>query len=200
VEIKNVKLLYISQFLSVSDADALFAVLEGMDFKKRPNPRNPKQFLKRGTMTFQDRNAATGDPKTGLYDDVEIRDLATAPPELQRLRDQLTEWIGRPVNYISINRYPDGTAGIGWHNHKEDLAINTPVLLVSVGAPRKLLVREIGKEETEGQLMAHGSMLEMPAQMNATHQHAVLPEKNAGLRYSLNCKCYPTKGETSSSL
>jgi alkylated DNA repair dioxygenase AlkB len=180
-------------FISEEKADDLFAFLETLNFKRRVNPRNHKQYLKRGTLTYQDLNAAAGDVKTAGNEDVELLDLATAPKEIQYVRERLTEWEGRPVNYISINRYPDGSAGIGWHNHKEDLAINTPVFLISVGASRTLWFREIGSDEAHGQLMEHGDMITMPAAMNATHQHAVLPEKGVGLRYSLNCKCLPTK-------
>lgn len=188
------RLPYSQQFLSEDRADALFSLLETMNFKRRVNPRNSKQFLKRGTMTYQDLNAAAGDVKTAGNEDVELLDLATAPEEIRYVRDRLTEWEGRPVNYISINRYPDGSAGIGWHNHKEDLAINTPVFLLSVGSPRTIWIREIGSDVADGQLMEHGDMVTMPAAMNATHQHAVLPEpKVVGVRYSLNCKCLEIK-------
>jgi alkylated DNA repair dioxygenase AlkB len=99
------------------------------------------------------------------------------------------------VNYLSLNRYPDGSAGIGFHNHKEDLAINTPVFLVSLGSERTMWLRETGREATATPiLLQHGSLLVMPAALNLTHQHGVLPEKHiTGVRYSFNCKCLPTE-------
>jgi hypothetical protein len=185
--------LYTANFIAPSTADALFNLCERLEFVKRPNPRNPKQFLKRGTITFQDGNIAAGAADVNQFHNV-IVDLASAPPEVVSLRDALTKFAGRKVNYLSLNRYPDGSSGIGYHNHKEDLEIDTPVLLVSVGAARTMWLRKIGQDDTaKPTLLQHGSLFVMPAKLNATHQHGVLPEKNVTMvRYSFNCKCLPT--------
>jgi len=189
-----VKLLYINQFLNSSDADALLAVCEKLEFVRRPNPRDGgKTFLKRGTITFQDENVGAGAAEVNQFHNTVVR-IADAPPEIQRLRDALTAQAGTLVNYMSLNKYPDGSTGIGYHNHKEDLEINTPVLLVSVGAERTMWLRPMLEEVGEPTLLKHGSLFVMPAESNATHQHAILPEKKIKtVRYSFNCKCLPTK-------
>lgn len=187
------KLAYISQFLSPSEADALLAACERMEFVRRANPRNPKQFLKRGTITFQDGNITAGAATPNQFHNTVVS-IADAPSEVQALRHALTEQAGRLVNYLSLNKYPDGSAGIGYHNHKEDLEIDTPVLLVSVGSERTMWIRAMLEEKGEPTLLQHGSLFIMPAALNETHQHGVLPEKNiTTVRYSFNAKCLPTK-------
>lgn len=182
-----------TNFLTKKEADALFAACERLVFIPKPNPRNSKQFLKRGTITFQDANVGAGAAVIGQNHNV-IVDMEDAPEEIKALRVKLSKHARRVVNYLSLNRYPDGTSGIGWHNHKEDIELNTPVLLVSVGAPRTFWVRKFKETTLIGSPMAHGSLIVMPPEMNLTHQHAVLPEPlSIGVRYSFNCKCLETK-------
>jgi 2OG-Fe(II) oxygenase superfamily len=183
---------YVEHFLSRKKAARLYQTCNRLTFGRRANPRNPQQFLKRGTLTFQDRNVGAGAAVLGS-NHVDIRNLETAPLAIRTLREQLTRRIGRRVNYISLNRYPDGAAGIGFHNHREDLDIDTPVLLVSVGAVRTMWVRRMGSIRQRGTKLESGSLFIMPSELNRAHQHGVLPEKNVpGIRYSLNCKCLAT--------
>jgi alkylated DNA repair dioxygenase AlkB len=186
-------LLYKANFLTKKEADALFAACEKLEFVRRPNPRNSAQFLKRGTITFQDANVGAGAAVIGDYHNTVV-DMANAPEEIKELRSKLSKEQHQVVNYLSLNRYPDGTAGIGYHNHKEDLELNTPVLLVSVGAPRTFWIRKFKETTSVGTPAPHGSLIVMPPEMNLTHQHAVLPEpKVVGVRYSFNCKCLEIK-------
>ena len=186
-------LSYKANFLTKKEADALFAACEKLEFVKKPNPRNSAQFLKRGTITFQDANVGAGAAVIGVNHNV-IVDMVDAPEEIKALRVKLSKRAGKVVNYLSLNRYPDGTAGIGWHNHKEDIELNTPVLLVSVGAPRTFWTRKFKETTSVGTPAPHGSLIVMPPEMNLTHQHAILPEPlSVGVRYSFNCKCLEIK-------
>jgi hypothetical protein len=117
---------------------------------------------------------------------------------------------GRPVNYLSLQRYLDGTEHIGWHCHAEDHENDTPVLIISVGAARIFSLRALPEEKrwsvreqkpfktpphlpTDVNIPLHqGSLLVMSPAINDTYLHAVLDMKNVGVRYSINAKCLPT--------
>jgi alkylated DNA repair dioxygenase AlkB len=97
----------------------------------------------------------------------------------------------RTVNYLSVVRYPDETAGIGWHQHSEDNGVDTPVLIVSVGAVRPFHLRVQKDRSQKWEHDAeHGSLIVLPSSFNNTHEHAILKEKRAcGVRISVNTKC-----------
>jgi hypothetical protein len=187
--LKNALTTYVSEFLDRGESVRLYDACERLSFVRRVNPRNATQYLKRGTITFQDDNVGRGAAVLGS-NHVDVRSFSTAPKTISQLRTKLTKYAGRLVNYVSINLYPDGASGIGFHNHKEDLEIDTPVLLVSVGSVRTMWMRRMGGVKNTGQSLASGSLFVMPSVLNKTHQHAILPEKEIqGVRYSLNCKC-----------
>ena len=97
----------------------------------------------------------------------------------------------RTVNYLSVIRYSDETVGIDWHKHSEDNGIDTPVLIVSVGAVRPFHLR-LQKDPNQKweQDAGHGSLIVLPASFNDTHKHAILKEKHpCGVRISVNTKC-----------
>jgi alkylated DNA repair dioxygenase AlkB len=179
---------YDPNFLSGEESDALFRCLDAWPYAQRRNPRNRKTLLRRQGVAF------VSDPTH-----VQIRFkrqglvlIDDAPPEIRSLRDRLSTHIGRDVNYLSINKYPDGKTGIDWHNHAEDKGVDTPELLVSVGAARNFSVRPINcgmPGKAAAVLAKHGSLIVMPAAMNDTHQHAILPDRTTTVRYSVNAKC-----------
>lgn len=120
------------------------------------------------------------------------------PAVLQALQAKLTAKLRtmpgyehRMVNYLSVVRYPNETARINWHQHSEDNGIDTPVLIVSVGAvrPFHLRLRKDHKQKWE-QDAGHGSLIVLPSSFNDTHEHAILEEKYpCGVRISVNTKC-----------
>jgi len=90
-----------------------------------------------------------------------------------------------------VIRYSDETVGIDWHKHSEDNGVDTPVLIVSVGAvrPFHLRLRKDPNQKWE-QAAGHGSLIVLPASFNDTHKHAILKEKHpCGVRISVNTKC-----------
>jgi 2-oxoglutarate-Fe(II)-dependent oxygenase superfamily protein/uncharacterized protein DUF4326 len=112
----------------------------------------------------------------------------------KKLTAKLRTMVGyeqRTVNYLSVIRYSDQTVGIDWHKHSEDNGVDTPVLIVSVGAvrPFHLRLRKDHSQKWE-QDAGHGSLIVLPASFNDTHQHAILKEKRpCGVRISVNSKC-----------
>ena len=113
------------------------------------------------------------------------------PAVLLALQQKLTARLGRSINYLSVIRYADETVSIDWHKHSEDNGIDTPVLIVSTGAPRPFHLR-LQKDHNQKweQVAEHGSLIILPASFNDTHHHAILKEKQpCGVRISVNTKC-----------
>jgi alkylated DNA repair dioxygenase AlkB len=96
----------------------------------------------------------------------------------------------RTVNYLSVVRYSDETVGINWHKHSEDNGVDTPVLIVSVGAVRPFHLRLKDRTQKWEQPAEHGSLIVLPSSFNDTHEHAILKEKHpCKVRISVNTKC-----------
>jgi len=121
------------------------------------------------------------------------KSLSAAPPIIRTIADKLSAKIGggRKVNYISIMCHEGGTDHISWHNHREDLGHDTPVMIVSAGAERKFSVRPKGQPKKAQHIIAkRGSLILMPSSFNETHEHAVLDQKDCtGIRWAINAKC-----------
>jgi len=184
---------YDPHFLNKKEADALFKCLDARTYKQRKNRYG--NFMRRQGVAFV---SDMTHPQI-RYKNQGLVPFDKAPAVIQALRKKLSARAGRHVNYLAVNKYPDGKIGIDWHNHTEDKETDTPVLLVSVGAERHFWVRPFnGKhttnpEHTHGKaasvLAQHGSLIVMPAALNDTHQHAILPDKTTTVRYSINAKC-----------
>jgi alkylated DNA repair dioxygenase AlkB len=198
---------YVPNFLTPEQGDAFLRCCESLEFVRKPNPRNPKSFIKRSGIGWTDANAVN----TRRNNDTEGKlDMRDAPPIIKEIRDMMSAKAGRPVNYLSLQKYADGTEHIGWHCHAEDHENDTPVLIVSCGETRTLSLRALPeskkwlvKEQKPFKKPAHlptdtniplpqGSLLVMSPAINDTYLHAVLDEKNKGTRYSINAKCLPT--------
>lgn len=118
----------------------------------------------------------------------EYVDLTTAPALLAELAVTLGEQLGVPYDRIWMNWYRDHQDGTGWHAdrpaHKAPTAI-VPVL--SLGAPRRFLVRRIGGRPSTVFTPAGGHLIIMKGRCQRDWQHCVLKEKVlAGPRMSLN--------------
>ena len=95
-----------------------------------------------------------------------------------------------PTNAL-LNRYPTGEHRIGYH--RDDVSIlapDTPITIVSLGAPRTLLLRQ-GLEApfTVTRVpLPPGSLFVMSATMQADHKHGIAPEPGAGERISVTVR------------
>jgi hypothetical protein len=188
---------YEGRFLDSAKADALLECLDRIDFPQRANPRNPTQNLRRQTFEFVDDGLDLNTEAKGEYSfgHSAIRKalIKDAPAEIQDLRNRLSSRADKTINYLSVNKYPDGNAGIGWHRHQEDLERDADVWIISVGLERKFWIRERNKPETAVFRQAkHGTLITMPSILNETHEHAILREARVhGTRYSVVAKCMP---------
>jgi alkylated DNA repair dioxygenase AlkB len=118
----------------------------------------------------------------------EYVELSIAPALLVELAAALGERLGVPYDRIWMNWYRDHNDGTGWHAdrpaHKAPTAI-VPVL--SLGAPRRFLVRPAGGGSSVVFTPAGGDLIIMRGRCQRDWQHCVPKQKTAaGARMSLN--------------
>jgi alkylated DNA repair dioxygenase AlkB len=118
----------------------------------------------------------------------EYVDLTVAPPLLVELAATLAERLEVPYDRIWMNWYRDHRDGTGWHAdrpaHKAPTAI-VPVL--SLGAPRRFLVRPMGGGPSTVFTPDGGDLIIMRGRCQRDWQHCVPKQKApAGARMSLN--------------
>lgn len=118
----------------------------------------------------------------------EYVDLTVAPALLARLAATLGERFGVPYDRVWMNWYRDHRDGTGWHAdrpaHKAPTAI-VPVL--TLGAPRRFLVRPSGGGPSTVFTPAGGDLIVMRGRCQRDWQHCVPKQKAAsGPRMSLN--------------
>ena len=80
-----------------------------------------------------------------------------------------------PYSRIGMNLYRDGNDSVAMHGDKlHTLAAGHPITLVSLGAPRRMLIRaRDGARETLSVDLAPGSVLSMSHASQRTHEHGI---------------------------
>ncbi|MBZ4039202.1 alpha-ketoglutarate-dependent dioxygenase AlkB [Novilysobacter selenitireducens] len=100
-----------------------------------------------------------------------------------------------PYSRIGMNLYRDGNDSVAMHGDKlHTLAAGHPITLVSLGAPRRMLIRaRDGARETLSVDLAPGSVLSMSHASQQTHEHGIPKTRRAqGARISAVFRVRPT--------
>jgi alkylated DNA repair dioxygenase AlkB len=118
----------------------------------------------------------------------EYTDLGSAPQLLGEIAPVLSAHCGVPYDRIWMNWYRDHNDGTGWH---ADRPANRPdtatVPVLSLGAPRRFLVRSSGGGPSTVFTPAGGDLLIMYGRCQRDWQHCVPKQKSpAAARMSLN--------------
>jgi alkylated DNA repair dioxygenase AlkB len=118
----------------------------------------------------------------------EYVDLSAAPPLLAELAGTLGERLGVPYDRIWMNWYRDNHDGTGWHADRPANKAPTAVIpVLSLGAPRRFLVRTFGGGPSTVFTPAGGDLIIMRGRCQRDWQHCVPKQKApAGARMSLN--------------
>ena len=96
--------------------------------------------------------------------------------ELQALKGLVEERSGARFNSCLLNLYHSGNEGMGWHSDDEkELAKDSPIASVSLGAERKFVFRHKRTKETVAVMLENGSLLVMKG-TTQTHWHHQLPK------------------------
>lgn len=100
-------------------------------------------------------------------------------PVLTEARDQLSRHyaaeLGEPFRTAGLCLYRDGRDSVAWHGDTigRSRTEDTMVAIVSVGAPRALLLRPRGGGETIKLMLGHGDLVVMGGSCQRTWEHAV---------------------------
>ncbi len=108
------------------------------------------------------------------------------PPILEEMRAALSGRYGVRFDSAGFNLYRDGRDSVAWHRDKIPQRIHQPVVaLVSLGEPRRLLLRPRGGGTSRPYPLGHGDLLVTGGETQRTWEHAVLKVAHAGPRISI---------------
>ena len=107
-----------------------------------------------------------------------------------RLLDRMARCLGRHYGVrlpsISANLYRDGSDSVAWHGDQVGRhRVTTIVAIVSLGSPRKLLLRPDGGGASIGYTLHSGDLLVQGGTCQKTFQHCVPKRAHAGPRISV---------------
>ena len=109
------------------------------------------------------------------------------PPLVEAMRQALGARYGLTFDSVGFNLYRDGQDAVAWHRDTIDPNVKDPVVvLVSLGATRKLLVRPYGGGESTTVPMVDGALLVTGGTFQRTWEHTLPRTRQAlGPRISL---------------
>jgi alkylated DNA repair dioxygenase AlkB len=108
------------------------------------------------------------------------------PPLLEEIRVVLSERYDRTFDSVGFNLYRDGRDSVAWHADRIPVEIEAPIVaLISLGEPRRFLLRPKGGRASRVFVVGHGDLLVTGGQTQRTWQHSVPKAAQAGPRISL---------------
>lgn len=119
------------------------------------------------------------------------RDEPLPHPTLARARDDLSRHylpeLGEPFVSAGCCYYRDGRDSVAWHGDTigRGRTADTMVAIVSIGDPRRLVLRPRGGGASIGVTMGHGDLVVMGGSCQRTWEHAVPKVAHAGPRISV---------------
>ncbi len=140
------------------------------------------------SVTWDERMRARKTASFGVSYDYSQMSYPEAPmsPELDAIVGDIDCALGFRPNNCLLNYYPDGEASMGFHSDSSaELAPNTGVAIVSLGAERPMIFRLKADRNVEHMLtLANGSLLHMPNAMQEEWLHAIPRAHGVGPRIS----------------
>ncbi len=155
----------------VSGADRLFEeIFDGRLWAQRSRKMYDRRV--REPRLTAPWNARSGDP--------------LEPPVLEEIRIVLSERYERSFDSVGFNLYRDGNDSVAWHGDRIKKDIADPIVaLVSVGEPRKFLMRPKGGGRSRAFSLGRGDLLVTGGRSQRTWEHSVPKVARAGPRISL---------------
>jgi alkylated DNA repair dioxygenase AlkB len=107
-------------------------------------------------------------------------------PWLEEARASLSAHYGVVLDSVGLNLYRDGTDSVAWHRDRIPPEVTDPlVALVSLGEPRKFLLRPEGGGRSRTFKLGRGDLLVTGGQTQRRFEHSVPKAKAAGARMSI---------------
>ena len=108
------------------------------------------------------------------------------PAIVEAMRAALSARYGVTFDSAGFNLYRDGADSVAWHGDRIRKAIAEPIVpLVSLGEPRKFLLRPKGGGSSQAFMLGRGDLLVTGGTSQRTWQHAVPKVARAGPRISI---------------
>lgn len=108
------------------------------------------------------------------------------PPVLDELRRALSARYGVTFDSAGFNLYRDGHDGVAWHRDRIRKEIVDPVVaLVSIGEPRRLLLRPRGGGRSIAFALGRGDLLVTGGRTQRDWEHTIPKVARAGPRISI---------------
>jgi alkylated DNA repair dioxygenase AlkB len=108
------------------------------------------------------------------------------PPILEHIRVVLSRRYERTFDSIGFNLYRDGNDSVAWHGDKIRAEVEDPIVaLVSLGEPRKFLLRPKGGGRSRAFMLGRGDLLVTGGKSQRTWEHSIPKVAKAGPRISI---------------
>jgi alkylated DNA repair dioxygenase AlkB len=105
---------------------------------------------------------------------------------MEEARASLSAHYGVQFDSVGLNLYRDGGDSVAWHRDRIPAVIVHPrVALVSLGEPRKFLLRPEGGGRSRAFTLGRGDLLVTGGQTQRRFEHSVPKVKKAGARVSI---------------
>ncbi|WP_018691595.1 alpha-ketoglutarate-dependent dioxygenase AlkB family protein [Algicola sagamiensis] len=93
---------------------------------------------------------------------------------LLALKTELAAYLQQPLNSVLINLYRDGEDSMGWHRDNEKELGERPLIVsISLGTPRRFLLKNRKTDERIERLLTPGSLLVMEGDSQEIWLHSV---------------------------
>jgi alkylated DNA repair dioxygenase AlkB len=107
-------------------------------------------------------------------------------PLIEEMRVALSQRYGPTFDSVGLNLYRDGRDSVAWHRDRIAREVDDPlVAIVSVGEPRRFLLRPDTGGKSRALLLGRGDLLVTGGTCQRTWQHAVPKVAKAGPRISI---------------
>jgi alkylated DNA repair dioxygenase AlkB len=118
-------------------------------------------------------------------------------PILYKVAEALSNHYGRLLPDISLAAYRDGRDSVAFHGDRLGIRrANAIVAIVSLGSPRRFLLRRAGGGPSHAFNLGGGDLLVMGGTCQLTWEHAVPKVAHAGLRISVQFRSGAPETET----
>lgn len=108
------------------------------------------------------------------------------PPVLEEMRSALSSRYGVELDSMGLNLYRDGRDSVAWHGDRIAKEIAEPVVaIVSVGEPRRFLLRPRQGKDRKVFMLGRGDLLVTGGACQRRWEHAVPKVAAAGPRISI---------------
>lgn len=189
----NSTVLWDSNYLSVYDADKLFAELKTIDYIQPAFKMWGKPVSVPRLQNWMANSNVSNVDKTSA----KFSALYQTQPQLEwsssvlALKTKLEDDLDCSFDYVLINMYRDGNDYISYHSDKEASGdTNSIIASISLGGSRKFVLRHINWKEKsipkQEYMLTHGSMIVMKDDVQKHWKHAIMKtKKDCGPRINL---------------